>query len=234
VSGDGSVVAGHDSVGVGFAPRAFRWTQGAGIQYIGNEFTQANAISRNGNVIVGEFDVNSGNNRGYFWTQATGMQPLASLNGSIGSYARGVSADGSYIVGIRVVPGGDFPTLWHNNVPLDLGVPAGVFGVNPLAVSDDGRVVVGTYAPEGGTIASVWTAATGFVSLRDYLTVNGVTIPAGMWLLTCTGVSADGKTFVGRTGGPAGIVEGYVATIPAPSVLPLVGLSLLALTRRRR
>jgi uncharacterized membrane protein len=234
VSNDGSIIAGHVSAGIGVAPRAFRWTQGTGIQYIGSEFTQANAISRNGNVIVGEFDVNSGNNKGYFWTQATGMQPLASLDGSIGSYARGVSADGSYIVGVRTTSNDSLPTLWHNNVPMDLGTPPGVFDISPLAVSDDGSVVVGQYTPEGGTFASVWTAATGFMSLRDYLTANGVTIPAGVLLQDCRGVSADGRTFVGSTFGPAGIVEGYVATIPAPGALSIVALSLLAAGRRRR
>lgn len=213
-SHDGSVIAGHVSVSSGTAPRAFRWTQATGIQYIGSGFTQANAISRNGNVIVGEFDVNSGNNKGYFWTQATGMQPLASLNGSTGSFARGVSADGSFVVGLSFTSTGETPTLWHNNVPIDLGVPPGVFSINPLAVNDDASVIVGTFSEGAGTNAAIWTASTGFISLQDYLVANGVSIPAGLGLRSCVSVSADGRTFAGTTFGLDG--GAFIATIATP------------------
>jgi uncharacterized membrane protein len=59
-------------------------------------------------------------------------------------------------------------------------------------VSDDGRVVVGRYLPEGATlgIGGRWTAATGWVSL------GGVHDPAG--------ISGDGRVIFGRYASPSG------------------------------
>ncbi len=237
VDNDGSTVVGYASGPGGVAPRAYRWTASDGMQPIAGNSSQANAISRNGSVIVGEFAVESGAPQGYRWTQAGGLQPLASLNGSTSSYARGVSADGRYIVGVTSTSTTrSKATVWRDGLPSELAVPANWLGANPLAVSDNGQIVVGTGAPVvgGATGAAIWTPATGLESLADYLASRGAVIPAGVLLEDCIGVSSDGTTFVGTTFGPAGIVEGYVATIPAPGTLGMFGFGVFAAVRRRR
>lgn len=237
VDNDGSTVVGYASGPGGVAPRAYRWTASGGMQPIAGNSSQANAISRDGSVIVGEFAVESGAPQGFRWTQAGGLQPLASLSGSASSYARGVNADGSVIVGLSVVGTADVPTRWINGVPTQLPVPSGWGNnANPLAVSDNGQVIVGTGAPSsgGGTGAAIWTPATGVVSMAEYLGSFGITLPPGLLLRDATGVSADGMTVVGHTYGPAGIVEGYVATIPSPGAVPLLALGALLVARRRR
>ena len=51
--------------------------------------------------------------------------------------------------------------------------------------------------------------------LLDYLLGNGVPVPQGVDLVSCRGMSADGRTFAGWTEGSQGI-QGFVATIPTP------------------
>lgn len=236
VNTDGSIVTGFATNSGGFT-RAFRWTTGVGMQPIGPDTTtsQANAISRDGTTIVGEIDVHTGSPDAFRWTSAGGWQALASLNGSTTSYARGVSADGSYIVGLTATSTTrGVATVWHNGVPTELTTPSGWLGANPLAVSDNGQVVVGAYDILGPGGAAIWTPNTGFLALDSYLTSFGITLPEGVWLENCVAISADGMTFAGTTYGPAGIVQGYVATIPTPGVLPVVSLASLLLARGRR
>lgn len=234
VNNDGSIIIGNLSHS-GSGSAAFRWTQAGGMQPLGAEGTRANAISRDGSVVVGETDVGSGAPLAVRWTQAGGMQLLQSVGGSSSSYARGINVDGSYIVGNSVVGTSDIATVWHNGVPALLDTPSAWLAVSAQGVSDDGQVVIGTYAAAGLVqAAAVWTPVTGFLPLADYLTANGVALPSGVTLSTCTAVSADGTTFVGWTGGPAGVSQGFVATVPAPATCVVVLLSAAPLARRKR
>lgn len=229
---DGSVVVGTASSA--FDLHAFRWTQAGGMQALGPANSEANAISRDGSTIVGETAVTSGAPQAFRWTQAGGLQALPPLPGTYYSYARGVSADGRDVVGSTTGLNVDYPTLWHDGVPTLLSRPANWYHATPFAVSDDGQVVVGTYSGPQSYGAAIWTPATGFIPLADYLAGYGITLPTGLWLEECTGVSADGRTFSGTTFGPAGISEGFVATIPAPGWLAtLLGSAVFAARRRR-
>lgn len=230
---DGSVVVGSAySAG---SSQAFRWTQGGGMQALGPADSEANAISRDGSTIVGETRLTSGAPQTYRWTQAGGVQPLPALPGTYYSYARGVSADGRDIVGISSSTTAQYPTRWHDGQAQNLGLPVGWHWADPLAVSDDGQVVVGTYDGAQTYGAAIWTPSTGFMPLMDYLAGFGITLPDGVWLDRCMGVSADGRTFAGVTFGPAAVVEGFVATVPAPgSIFRLLFGGCLAARRKRR
>jgi len=95
VSADGQIV-----VGVA-GGTAFRWTQAGRLQDINpvsGQASDADAISEDGTVIVGEFQLPSGPYHAFRWTASTGMVDIGTLGGP-GSRALAVSHDGSVIVG---------------------------------------------------------------------------------------------------------------------------------------
>jgi probable HAF family extracellular repeat protein len=105
VSADGLVVAGTSG------PRAFRWTNGGGMQDLGLPSSatsvSAEGISGDGSVIVGQIVQADGATRAAIWTPSTGVLDLAAHLSSLGvdttgwvlMDAKGVSANGSVIVG---------------------------------------------------------------------------------------------------------------------------------------
>lgn len=224
---DGSVIVGNASNGG--TPQAFRWTASGGMQGLGVGMT-AQAISSDGSTIVG--NVGSATN-GFRWTQAGGIQLLPSLGGAGTASVWGMNSDGTIIVGNSGV--NVRATKWVNNVPtdLELGDASGI-SFHAQAVSDDGMVVAGLGQGLTDVGAVVWTPTTGIVRLSDYLTANGVSIPAGFSLAECTAVSADGKSFAGWGGGEGFNIDGFVATIPAPGACTVFALAGLIATRRRR
>jgi uncharacterized membrane protein len=193
--------------------------------------TRAAAVSGNGSVIVG--GTGPVGNRPFTWTSSNGLQFLPTLDGTTSGSANGVNGDGSRVIGESGV---EFRgTLWVNGVPLDLTNGSTTANLSPNALSDDGSVVVGQLnLGQGGLTAGVWTQATGMIALSDYLTANGVSIPAGFGLFTCSAVSADGMSFSGWGNGPGPNTYGWVTTIPAPGVLGVLGLGGLLAARRRR
>jgi uncharacterized membrane protein len=91
VSGDGHVVAGYGSVGSGY-----RWTAEGGL--VALDFVPHDC-SYDGSVIVGT----RGFGDAVRWTEATGGVGLGDFtpgNGNAYSFALGVSADGSIVVGL--------------------------------------------------------------------------------------------------------------------------------------
>ena len=210
VSADGSVVVGlHENECLDFIRRAFRWTQSTGVQLLppDDDSSEANAISWDGSVVVGEV--------GYFVGQAarwtsTGVQVFGpwsssaravSADGSVivgavggraarwagsgyaqigprNSVATGVSADGSVVVGYLV--GSDlnkYAFRWTQNDGL---VIIGSANTEATAVSADGSVVVGSAGARG---AFLWVQGSGI----EYIPNGG----------TLDGISADGSVIVG-------------------------------------
>jgi probable HAF family extracellular repeat protein len=116
---------------------------------------------------------------------------LASGDSRFG-YARGVSADGSVIVG-EDVGGAALATRWTEAGGLvTLGdLPGGQVVSTANDVTADGSGVVGYGRVAGGNQAYLWTEATGMVGL-GYL-------PGGGRYSTATAVSADGSVIVGTS-----------------------------------
>ena len=229
---DGSIIVGTLSNGAGSDPQAFRWTQATGMQGLGAG-TRAAAISGDGLTIVGS--TGPVGNRPFTWTSVSGLQFLATLDGTTSGTTNGVNHNGTIVVGES---GTAFRgTMWINGVPLDLTNGSTTFNFSPNGVSDDGSVVVGQLnLGAGGLPAGVWTASTGTIRLSDYLISNGVTVPTGVMLSAVTAISADGCTFAGYTSNTSpGGIQGFVATVPTPSsgacAVGMVGV--LSLRRRR-
>ncbi len=76
---DGTVIAGHGNMTANSNTEAFYWTEAAGIVALGSPFfanyTYANDISDNGEVIVGRASLGSDSDT-FLWTEATGMSFL--------------------------------------------------------------------------------------------------------------------------------------------------------------
>jgi hypothetical protein len=70
--------------------------------------------------------------------------------------------------------------------------------------------------------------------LSDFLSHHGTLVPQGWHLDRVVAISGDGLTFAGEARSTAGVRQGFVATIPAPSGLLVVFSSALFLVRRRR
>jgi hypothetical protein len=85
-----------------------------------------------------------------------------------------------------------------------------------LAASADGAVIAGYGSTSLGREALIWTAAGGTQNLRDVLIAAGATGLDDWILREATGVSADGRTFVGLGINPLGQNEAWIATIPVP------------------
>jgi uncharacterized membrane protein len=219
VNYDGSVVVGQVYI-VRFPEKlaeyaAFRWTSAGGLQVL-PDLPDANnsgafGVSGDGLVIAGRSGVEDGDqytSRLARWTGAGDVEDLGTLPGSsLSGYA--VSGDGLTIVG----------EAWS----LDMGARAirwtragGIQDISDSvrstarAVNHNGRVVVG----EANNRAALWHANLGRFDIDDYLFSHGIDTDG--WMLSdAWGVSSDGLTIVGLGRNPQGLLEGWVATLPA-------------------
>jgi probable HAF family extracellular repeat protein len=165
------------------------------------------------------------------------MQALPQIPGAplIGSDAEAVNLDGTVISGSTIAADGrSHAVRWAQGAAQDLGVLPGAFFSIGYGMSDDGWVIAGS--SYGGVIpetAVVWTAADGMRTLSAILELHGVQPPLGYRLEQVRAVSGDGMTFAGvaRNLG-TNLREGFVATIPSPTLSALILAPMLF--RRRR
>ena len=123
ISDDGSTIVGASSSpnaqsspnNFSIGSEAFRWTQSTGLVGLGDLpggifSSTATGASADGSVVVGvgNSDPTAGTEEAFRWTQDGGIQGLGFLAGQSKSYAEGVSADGTLIVGNS----GGIATLW--------------------------------------------------------------------------------------------------------------------------
>ena len=100
ISGNGNTITGFETGSAGLY-RAFRWTQSGGFEFnIAGNFSQGNAVSGNGSIIVGDFGDGA-----FRFSTAGGLQALNQVysslltNGSNLFIAQGISPNGLFIVG---------------------------------------------------------------------------------------------------------------------------------------
>ncbi len=111
-------------------------------------------------------------------------------------------------------------------------LPGGVFSSLGAAMTPDGSVLVGVGQTDEGHEAFIWDAGHGMRNLRDVLTGDYGLDLTGWQLENAMGISTDGLTICGSGYDPAGNHEAWIATIPEPSTLVLLGAVALAVLRR--
>jgi probable HAF family extracellular repeat protein len=221
--------------------RAALWGPG-GVVSLGNLTgvdleSDARGVSADGSVVVGRADTSSTTTSAFRWTAAGGMQAIPTLPGyAEDASAYDVSADGSTIVGGMAGAGAGRAFRWTAmGGTIDLGVLRSdhLYSVAE-SVSADGSVIIGESQGSPFSEAFVWTADRGMVGLRDLLDGMGVASLNGWSLVTADSISSDGRFIVGTAVDPDLHLRAYVATIPSPGTLILVGVSVAFSTLHRR
>ena len=119
--------------------------------------------------------------------------------GSVQSYAFGVSADGSTVVGRSAVAGGYEAVRWRNGALVGLGdLAGGPFESTAFACNSDGSVIVGT-ARDGTTQRGVRWDGTTMTQLPQLAGLTGYS--------ECRGISANGQVLCGFNSD--GLITGY-------------------------
>lgn len=148
---------------------------------LGGARSDVYGISADGCTVVGSSRDAQGTTRAFYWTRTGGMQPLESFSTTTYSEARGVSADGSVIVGWVTQGQGDRAFRWTREAGLQFLTDA---NSRAYGVSADGNAVAGWAQLQGGSQAFRWTPELGLQL------ISGTT---QAWA-----ISADGRTVVGR------------------------------------
>jgi probable HAF family extracellular repeat protein len=172
----------------------------------GGDFeSRAFGVSADGSVVVGESPstsvvpgLSTVASEAFRWTNGGGLVGLGDLpGGSFRSYAIGVSADGSVVVGASTGASNGEAFRWTSGGGMvGLGdLPGGIFISAARGVSADGTVVVGQGYSASGIEAFRWTSGGGMVGLGD--------LPGGIFYSIAWGVSADGSVVVGRGTSPS-------------------------------
>jgi len=248
VSADGSVVVGKGYSASGSPSEAFRWTAETGMEALGDLpggrfISSAYGVSADGAAIVGSSSIGDDLYGAFRWVDLNGngavdpdetldSHPEFGLFDQIWTRAYSVSADGSVVVGY----GRSEAFRWTSESGMvGLGdLPGGDFESVALDVRADGSVVVG-WSETGVNRheAFIWDEIYGMRNLGDVL-VNDYGLDLTGWTLrSTTGISDDGLTFVGSGLNPSGYREGWVATIPEPGTVLLLGLGAVVLRRKR-
>lgn len=216
VSADGDVVVG--AFGLNYVPRAARWTPD-GFYFLGDlnnaqdAYSEAFAVSADGSVIVGEgcaepsigigscSSSNASKREAFRWTEAEGMIGLGILSTveTAWSGARGVSGDGSIVVGVTTQAAPiNVAFIWDaaNGMRVLKDVLESDYGFDldgwtldgATAISTDGHTIVGYGTnPSGqheGWVVTIpapsprveWSEPSdGFVDVRQDRSVTGTT-----------------------------------------------------------
>lgn len=231
VSADGGTIAGHGLTSDGY--RVFRRTGPTNAEILqrlpGTVNAYASKISFDGSTIVGSSGPHAAR-----WS-GSDLTDLGTLPGASASYARSVNADGSVVIGDS--GSSSFSTRafrWTETEGMtNLGTLPGWENSIATGIDSSGSIVVGTaYGSSFSTGRGfIWANGTGMVDLNTFLTDLGANLSG--WTLTHSfALSADGRVITGY-GIHDGIGEPWIATIPAPSSLMVLGVSLSLLRRRR-
>lgn len=242
ISRDGGVIVGWSrarktSDGLQWLADAFRWTEQTGMVSLGTldseAGSEANAISSNGEVVVGE---SAG--EAFRWTAGAGMVGLGT-NGYTSSVAHDASADGATVL-VSLQNGTGTPpldlALWKETTGWSV-IESTVSRVgNKFAMSDDASVVALTKPIEGGDgfAAFLWTESDGTRLFADLLRddfglgaqIDGWSMDDGSYL---TAVSRNGRFVAGSARNPDGQPEAFLVDLGAPIPEPTTAaLALLA------
>jgi len=260
ISGDGSTVVGDAylvdkyklSIGdlsAALRSSAFVWDAANGIRQLHPSLafaSTANAVSYNGEVVVGSID-NANGTEAFRWTSAglVGLSDLA--GGRFYSTAMDVSNNGLTVAGFGDVGAFSGNPLfeafrWTSaSGMVGLGRPSSTESSVGIAISGDGSTIVGTMGDLStkDVDAFRWTQSTGMQTVKDWLVATGVNVPSDYRLSAATVVNNDGSVVGGTSAGAAwvafsgrGVIypDTYSATLATPSALSEFNLDLTSVS----
>ncbi|MBS0197234.1 MAG: hypothetical protein JSR77_10795 [Planctomycetes bacterium] len=229
--------------------------QVAAQDYFSGVIPTGGAMTADGSKVVG-WRRDTVRTTAFQWTADTGFRDLSS-DGAGADFsnlrAEVVSANGAVIGGYKLgergpINTGGRPVIWRDNGTrlINLALPAGILQGRVLALSGNGSIVGGVTGNTldlindlddrfSGLTAMLWVNDAQ-ITLRQYLLNNGLNVGETN-LSYVTGISEDGRTFVGagnRTVAGQRQFFSFIATVPSPGTGVLLGLAGLAAARRRR
>ncbi|XVJ60146.1 MAG: hypothetical protein HEQ23_12425 [Tepidisphaera sp.] len=233
ISGDGRVVCGNYGVRGYIFGGAFVWTAETGVESLGTTrpghlLTKAYGMSRDGNAIVG-VSVGIDSTDAFIWTRSGGIRALQDLPGNPlrAGAALAANHDASLIVGHTE---NNRAMIWRD------GVPELLYGEysHATSISDDGSVILGFASDENFIdYAAVFDGRGGVEPLVDYLRRLGVPFESAWRIDGAVRVSGDGRTFTGYVSGIGRPGTTFLVTIPAPSSVAVMGVTVAILRSRR-
>lgn len=234
-SADGSVACGENifqPTGGGGPPplpitQAFRWTAAGmidlgtlpGVTPFSGQQTRANAMSNDGNTIVGFTQEPNFISRPCRWIDTT-IDDIS--DGQWSGQARGCSPDGQIIVGTRTDAGGSLAFLWTEaGGRMDLGTIGTVDGVTYTVsglfdISHSACRACGVNTFSSTQLACIWEPGVGWRSVKQVLQDAGINM-TGWTLQFANSISDDGQTIAGHGVNPSGQTQAWVAFIPLPA-----------------
>jgi len=219
VNGDGTVIVGLGWDGCSYA-HGFRWDAECGMADLGSivltRASRANAISADGQMIVGWSDQATGFRQGARWMDGSWQWLFDGPDNPVGE-ALAVNFDGSIIVGYGCGSATQYAWRWTEETGVECvqGTLADPYQTLMLALSDDGQVIGGAVAPDFGPNRNALLWLNGEpVDLLDYLLQQGVAEVKGWSLNSVTAVSSDGHTIAGWGVSPDLRVHAFIATLP--------------------
>lgn len=227
-SDDGQVAVGSRER-PGFIIEACNWAGTTlipmGAQDPNGGYSIANDATGDGSVVVGSTDTTAGTTMACRWNAAFGYVVLPDIAGGVEfGEARAITADGRVSVGYGSSPLGTEAVRWLHadwstqgwNAPDTLEVlgdlPGGALLASALAVSADGRTIVGYGSTSATEIAAtIWTPGGGLRNLKDaVLADHGLDLGTAV-LREANGISGDALVIcgIGRRQ-PGAAIEGWI------------------------
>lgn len=183
-----------------------------------NEQTYATAISKDGTIVSGYYQLDNGDKHGFLWNAASGMTDIGIPSSAVGAsfiYLKPtcISDDGTTLFGTLSIGngGGGFRYNTTNGFQ-DLG------DFSPAACTADGSEAVGTKGLL--SYAAIWSPGTGSGTVSNLLSANGIA-PSGNILVPPVSISPDGSAMTAVIQNPISgehyiTVTPFLITLPAP------------------